>query len=100
MIPLIFSAYGSSPRVWGILADAIRNAGIKRFIPTRVGNTAKDSGKLAFPAVHPHACGEYNRIMTLEQAENGSSPRVWGILLAAVAELEVQRFIPTRVGNT
>ena len=31
--------YGSSPRVWGILAVTIKHGGGNRFIPTRVGNT-------------------------------------------------------------
>ena len=50
-------------------------------IPTRVGNTV--SASIAVPAVvvHPHACGEYGNIRDNLGTEEGPSPRVWGILV-------------------
>ena len=45
-------------------------------------------------------CGEYDSILRVQVAVNGSSPRVWGILGREVAAAEIARFIPTCVGNT
>ena len=50
--------------------------------------------------VHPHACGEYGQRFIEVGGLTGSSPRVWGILSDAAGALHVERFIPTRVGNT
>ena len=36
----------------------------------------------------------------MNEAERGSSPRVWGILEAGIMRVWTMRFIPTRVGNT
>ena len=71
-----------------------------RFIPTRVGNTTETSAPSGVLTVHPHACGEYNRNECAIWSFNGSSPRVWGILLVARNQRRTARFIPTRVGNT
>ncbi len=51
-------------------------------------------------SVHPHVCGEYAPPIIWAWADNGSSPRVWGIRGAANGESERLRFIPTCVGNT
>ena len=92
--------HGSSPRVWGIQKRCRHPGRIRRFIPTRVGNTRP--GWAARPAtpVHPHACGEY-QISTLQKdVSSGSSPRVWGIHKSVGEQGVIGRFIPTRVGNT
>ena len=92
--------HGSSPRVWGIQKRCRHPGRIRRFIPTRVGNTRP--GWAARPAtpVHPHACGEY-QISTLQKdVSSGSSPRVWGIHDWNGWTYADLRFIPTRVGNT
>ena len=74
---------GSSPRLWGIRRQIEYPAFRRRFIPTRVGNTGHDEGNPLSPAVHPHACGEYEPPILLRPSYNGSSPRVWGIRLLA-----------------
>ena len=51
-------------------------------------------------SVHPHVCGEYERVATYPDDETGSSPRVWGIRLQATNIRSHLRFIPTCVGNT
>ena len=68
--------------------------------PTHVGNTHGVLRRGSAPAVHPHACGEYNSYTKITWFHIGSSPRVWGILARAVALADSSRFIPTRVGNT
>jgi hypothetical protein len=112
---------GSSPRVWGIRFCRTRGAPSRRFIPTRVGNTASSPALQGAPTgssprvwgilpaafastrsetVHPHACGEY--VVHLEHPceHGGSSPRVWGIPHGLTPLVLPRRFIPTRVGNT
>ena len=91
---------GSSPRVWGILGGQCPEAAGQRFIPTRVGNTHPHTRRNQTRPVHPHACGEYTVDEDLANLAAGSSPRVWGIQLAAADGRTPYRFIPTRVGNT
>ena len=69
---------GSSPRVWGTPAKWSTATAMPRFIPTGVGNAhAQRSDRSAHP-VHPHGCGERAGNEDVEQADPGSSPRVWG----------------------
>ncbi len=91
---------GSSPRVWGIQVNLVWNYCNERFIPTRVGNTFESLWCLFFESVHPHACGEYLFAPFGNPVQDGSSPRVWGILVSAGIAYNQARFIPTRVGNT
>ena len=53
----------------------------------------------AYP-VHPHACGEYFFWGNDHDLGFGSSPRVWGIHPNWLRGGLIDRFIPTRVGNT
>ena len=96
----IFSAAsGSSPRVWGT-ADQEHTKGYQaRFIPTCVGNGARTSPPLTARAVHPHVCGERDKMVQERQLEIGSSPRVWGTVLRREMRGISIRFIPTCVGN-
>ena len=91
---------GSSPRVWGIQPRRTQKAEPRRFIPTRVGNTARGCPPRCGRTVHPHACGEYFFMSRTGDYENGSSPRVWGIRGEELDLPTDKRFIPTRVGNT
>ena len=93
-------AFGSSPRVWGILLNLAPIPLPLRFIPTRVGNTGPDGTDASEVPVHPHACGEYCRLILESMCHPGSSPRVWGIRSMTERGLCYGRFIPTRVGNT
>ena len=96
----IASEHGSSPRVWGIPDTPVIVIMQRRFIPTRVGNTAFSVPSKRLAPVHPHACGEYNPGMDPSITRDGSSPRVWGILWLSWPRTQHSRFIPTRVGNT
>ena len=58
-----------------------------------------DGLSFAIP-VHPHACGEYEAILSAMRSNEGSSPRVWGIPQRLSSSFPRPRFIPTRVGNT
>ena len=94
------SELGSSPRVWGIRGKQYSDDVKERFIPTRVGNTPKSGSRATICSVHPHACGEYLIVQRRAWSEDGSSPRVWGILPRIRLLRLTTRFIPTRVGNT
>ena len=75
--------FGSSPRAWGILFREGSAELLRRFIPTRVGNTNTLATLDNQKTVHPHARGEYKWRVTILVARNGSSPRAWGILMSA-----------------
>ena len=51
------------------------------------------------PGVHPHACGEMVAVPVFGFGLVGSSPRVWGNVLAPGITAMLHRFIPTRVGK-
>ena len=91
---------GSSPRMWGTL-DLMRYARqMCRFIPTHVGNSRVNLLKKMLVTVHPHACGELERMMKKLSICVGSSPRMWGTQVCRAAHRGRQRFIPTHVGNS
>ena len=91
-----------------------------RFIPARAGNTvaARSASRSAGSSprvrgtcvtqradasavtVHPRACGEHISMPITRDGYNGSSPRVRGTLRPADADLDIDRFIPARAGNT
>ena len=48
---------------------------------------------------HPHACGDKTTMFTAMEQDEGSSPRVWGQVELRLAEVEMLRIIPTRVGT-
>ena len=69
---------GSSPRLWGTLADAKPLISQCRFIPTPVGNMRRQRAKSRLKKVHPHACGEHRPRRGQCARRDGSSPRLWG----------------------
>ena len=71
-----------------------------RFIPTHVGNSRVNLLKKMLVTVHPHACGELERMMKKLSICVGSSPRMWGTQVCRAAHRGRQRFIPTHVGNS
>jgi len=58
------------------------------------------AGLLALSPVQHKACGENISENAFAHAGRGPSPRVWGILAGSGGGMGLQRFIPTRVGNT
>ena len=71
-----------------------------RFIPTCVGNTMKSCSYSDGLSVHPHVRGEYQKGRDLVDGAAGSSPRAWGIRQIDLYNVQINRFIPTCVGNT
>ena len=93
-------AAGSSPRAWGIQAEARHRRIRHRFIPTCVGYT-KGYQNLKLPTtVHPHVRGVYFSLLHASLRRSGSSPRAWGIQNRACNARPGCRFIPTCVGYT
>src|ERR1035438_6941087 len=99
MVPTAF-ARGPSPRGWGIRGTAAQPCRLPRTIPTRVGNTATGILGFLLSADHPHAGGEYHRMLSPELRGTGPSPRGWGIPQQRGIHDMPDRTIPTRVGNT
>ena len=91
---------GSSPRMWGTHSIPGFDDVIYRFIPTHVGNTSHTESVPLLTPVHPHACGEHNKQVSIIKKGIGSSPRMWGTLFEDFAHSTKRRFIPTHVGNT
>ena len=93
-------ARGSSPRVWGALADLIEWATENRLIPTCVGSTPQLPLVRDRSPAHPHVCGEHGAMRGMRAPVSGSSPRVWGALGDTVTADGKTRLIPTCVGST
>ena len=91
---------GSPPRVWGIPIALPLHDSCGRFTPTCVGNTGYECTMKRGKTVHPHVCGEYNRLIRAIALFVGSPPRVWGIRLRHHSACSSLRFTPTCVGNT
>jgi len=91
---------GSSPRMWGTLEAFIFRKVVVRFIPTHVGNSRGACLLFYGLTVHPHACGELRPRGFAIHSVDGSSPRMWGTLVQASPISEIDRFIPTHVGNS
>ena len=96
----IDSDIGSSPRLWGTHEGLVAKIAGRRFIPTPVGNTEPFGYSRTDISVHPHACGEHERIPKSIDSASGSSPRLWGTHMIAECHPMPRRFIPTPVGNT
>ena len=91
---------GSSPRAWGTQDRLDHVVGVRRFIPTCVGNTRCRASRRRWPPVHPHVRGEHSLSSRFTSASTGSSPRAWGTHDQVDVILRMSRFIPTCVGNT
>ena len=52
----------------------------KRFTPTGVGTTRAHYEDKPMSTVHPHGCGDNNKIAQRLKPMGGSPPRVWGQL--------------------
>ena len=95
----IFSAPGSSPRVWGTYLTGMRDMAEERFIPACVGNIPRPRSTPDRWAVHPRVCGEHATDDEVGGLHFGSSPRVWGTSALPAAGRRRRRFIPACVGN-
>ena len=65
-----------------------------------MGNTSISLLTACSPSVHPHICGEHSHLVDNIYHRHGSSPHMWGTHSETPFHREVERFIPTYVGNT
>jgi len=91
---------GSPPHAWGIRRRLDDETMRLRFTPTRVGNTVSSMRNVGALSVHPHTRGEYYRELRDGARVDGSPPHAWGIRWENRRARELNRFTPTRVGNT
>ena len=90
---------GSSPRVWGQVTLSAPSQPVRGIIPTRVGTRNNIFVVKLADEDHPHACGDKKYVWRASFECLGSSPRVWGQVLAAWNTYKNDRIIPTRVGT-
>ncbi len=93
------SRYGSPPRLWGMRHSASAVCQQQRFTPTPVGNAVDVPLVMSPRTVHPHACGECDRLACTERRAAGSPPRLWGMPQLRAPSPPMPRFTPTPVGN-
>ncbi len=91
---------GSSPRMRGVRQIALWYALMRGIIPASAGSTGLAVVVVALQRDHLRVCGEYNRDCPLEPCHHGSSPRLRGVLQAALAELMEIGIIPASAGST
>ena len=93
-------ATGSSPRVRGTACPIAEAGATRRFIPACAGNSAVREICPSLSTVHPRVCGEQDSLGRYLFATDGSSPRVRGTALHALAHATNGRFIPACAGNS
>ena len=91
---------GSSPRVRGKRAGAVRQERGPGLIPARAGKTRGARPRAVWARAHPRACGENRRRGVARGRRGGSSPRVRGKHLLGRLALLLRRLIPARAGKT
>ena len=69
---------GSSPRVWGQVAQINSLERDGRIIPTRMGTSTVSPQSDNSDKDHPHAYGDKQTAKVIYMKVPGSSPRVWG----------------------
>ena len=74
--------WGSPPRVWGLHGCGQRPCDLHGITPTCVGTTASFRSTDSDIRDHPHVCGDYIVSGLTTALNQGSPPRVWGLLSA------------------
>ena len=93
-------ARGSSPRMRGKRAFRDRRFRRCRIIPAHAGQTISPLGTWSTGADHPRACGANDDAVIVTVVPRGSSPRMRGKHLFALATASGERIIPAHAGQT
>ena len=91
---------GSSPRVRGLPHQDDDLLVLHGIIPARAGFTPSPTRSLSRARDHPRACGVYLAPPGLSSGDQGSSPRVRGLLVPKVDLMRGEGIIPARAGFT
>ena len=91
---------GSPPRVRGIHDADWSTVRDFRITPACAGNTFFESAIGGFYKDHPRVCGEYVGRAGSHNSSKGSPPRVRGILVDTIEDLDMTRITPACAGNT
>ena len=97
--PVMMTADGSPPRLWGTRRAVAVAHGVPRITPTPVGNAPQVDVCPVAGTDHPHACGERKSKTSTKGLGLGSPPRLWGTRSGEGQALAVDRITPTPVGN-
>ena len=73
---------------------------LPRLIPARAGNTIPNSSETSDKTAHPRSRGEHTDSSVCLGYEQGSSPLARGTLNRENHDLQRERLIPARAGNT
>ena len=85
--------------MWGQVISEFSLVDIAGIIPTRVGTSTDESLCCFRSRDHPHACGDKNTIVLIDEIGTGSSPRMWGQGASMYRITCFFRIIHTRVGT-
>ena len=95
----IYPLIGSSPCVWGQVAEFDKSKRFRGIIPMRVGTSLVRKVCVISFKDHPHACGDKRSSFAKYPLSPGSSPCVWGQVQPIVVDKDNSRIIPMRVGT-
>ena len=96
----LYITLGSSPRVWGQVAQQYEAQLTRRIIPTRMGTRIAGKEVCVCEKDHPHAYGDKSIADVSRSPIKGSSPRVWGQAVFPPQKAHCWRIIPTRMGTS
>ena len=91
---------GSSPRMRGALAVIVPRSEPHRIIPAYAGSTLVGRSVTLSGRDHPRVCGEHNMCKEWQKVPMGSSPRMRGARLSAMARVISMGIIPAYAGST
>ena len=97
---LLEQIHGSSPRTWGRRGFISCEPDRKRFIPTRVGTTARGSIPPPRLSIYLHGCGGPRKLLGLVRLPGRFTPTRVGTTPPCSRPRQAVRFTPTRVGTT
>ena len=95
----LFGDFGSSPLARGTPRGSALEGAIRRFIPTRAGNTPDRASRGDWSPVHPHSRGEHAGSTNMVPIAGGSSPLARGTRISEVIQLHAELVHPHSRGE-
>ena len=92
--------WGSPPRVRGTVPSLPQATAIAGITPACAGNSNSNSSSVKILGDHPRVCGEQAPILSAEELEGGSPPRVRGTAFSVLISVNRRRITPACAGNS